>query len=94
MTIIQNLYPKGDLRRTLMVLAAVEAEPGITITRIATQTGLARKTVQDLIEQAVEQAAVVIVKRGSGYSLSGWGPVFKAAGARLVLQCALNARTM
>lgn len=85
-------YPKGDLRRMLMVLAAIEADPGITVARVAAQTSLARKTVQDLIEQAIEQAAVVIEKRGSGYFLSGWGPVFQADGARLVLRCALNAR--
>lgn len=90
----EPLYTKGDLRRMLMVLGAIDAEPGITVARIAALTRLARKTVDVLIRQAVEQAAVVIEKRGSGFQIVEWGPVFKAEGARTVLMCALNAHTM
>lgn len=94
MTSRQCLYPKGDLRRMLLVLAAIEAAPGVTVTKIAVQTALARKTVDDLILQAKEQGAVGIRKDGSGFHLDHWGPVFRAEGARRVLHCALNARTM
>ncbi len=87
-------YPKGDLRRMLMVLGAIAAQPGITLVEIEKATGLARKTAFSLIEQAIEQAGVQIEKRGSGYRMRAFGPVFKPAAVNFPLQCALNAHMM
>lgn len=66
----------------LVVLAAIEAIPDATVLRIAERTGLDRKTVSDLIEQAVSQAGVGIEKTGSQYRIKDWGPVIRAEGAR------------
>lgn len=87
-------YPKGDLRRMLMVLGAIDSQPGITLVEIEKATSLARKTAFSLIQQAIEQAGVQIEKRGSGYRIKSFGPVFKRSGVNFPLQCALNAHTL
>lgn len=82
-------YPKGDLRRTLVVLAALDARPA-TILQLASKTGLDRKTVTDLLDQARNQAGVEIIKDGPIYSVRDWG-IFKKTAVKKLLQCALNA---
>lgn len=84
-------YPKGDLRRMLMVLGALQEAGGATITQIVKRTGLDKKTVSDLIVKAQEQAGVQVLKEGSRYSIESLGPVFKASGCKLALTGALNA---
>lgn len=84
-------YPKGDLRRMLVVLAAIDSMPVATLVKIVARTGLDKKTVFNLIQQAAEQAHVSIQKAGPIYSISDWGPVFKKAGAKMALTGALNA---
>ncbi|MBP8275330.1 MAG: hypothetical protein KAX55_00355 [Propionivibrio sp.] len=87
-------YPKGDLRRMLVVLAAMDLPQGASLVQIAERTGLDKKSVTRLIEQAREQAGVVILKRAAVYYVESWGPVVKKAGAKLALTGALNAPTM
>lgn len=84
-------YPKGDLRRMLLVLAAIDDLPGATLVKIAERTGLDKKTVFNLIHQASVQAHVGIIKTGPVYMITDWGPVIKRAGAKLALTGALNA---
>ena len=86
-------YPKGDLRRMLCVLAALD-DSETTLVQIARRTGLDKKTVQNLLFQAGAQAGVVIVKDGPSYAVADWGPVIKSSGARKALQGALNAPTV
>lgn len=79
-------YPKGDLRRMLVVLAAIaELRPHATVVRIALRTGLDRHTVMGLITQAVEQAGVTIAKEGPLYRITNWGAVIQRDGAKAVL---------
>ena len=52
-------YPKGDLRRMLAVLGAIDSGH-CTLVQIAAVTGLDKKSVTSLIAQAGEQARVVI----------------------------------
>ncbi|MFA5627452.1 MAG: helix-turn-helix domain-containing protein [Thiohalomonadaceae bacterium] len=87
-------YPKGDLRRMLLVLGAIDAIPDATLVKIAARTGLDKKTVSNLIQQAVEQARVVIEKYGPVYAITDWGPVIKKAGTKMALTGALNAPSM
>jgi len=82
-------YPKGDLRRMLGILAALDDGPA-TILQIADKTGLSRKTVADLLDQARDQAGVEIAKDKSFYSVREWG-IFKKTAVKKLLQCALNA---
>jgi len=84
-------YPKGDLRRMLAVLAAIDTPQGSSLVRIAADTGLDKKTVTSMIEQARVQADVSIEKDGAIYRVTDWGRVIKKSGARLALTGALNA---
>lgn len=84
-------YPKGDLRRMLSVLAAIDSMPHASLVKIAAKTGLDKKTVTSLIAQAREQAGVKIIKTGPIYTLENWGPVFKQEGAKMALTGAFNA---
>lgn len=86
-------YPKGDLRRMLSVLGAIEAGH-CTLVQIVAATGLDKKTITTLIAQACEQACVSISKTGAVYSLDAWGPVLKKEGAKKALTGALNAPTI
>lgn len=83
-------YPKGDLRRMLAVLGAIEAGH-CTLVQIVAATGLDKKSVTSLIAQAGEQARVVISKNGAAYTIEAWGPVLKKEGAKKALTGALNA---
>lgn len=87
-------YPKGDLRRMLAVLAAIDALAPATLVKLAERTGIDKKTVTNLIEQAREQAGVIVVKSGAEYSIEEWGPIIKKAGAKMCLTGALNAPNM
>ena len=83
-------YPKGDLRRMLAVLGAIDAGHK-TLVQIVAATGLDKKSVTSLITQAVGQACVSISKTGAMYTIEAWGPVLKKEGAKQALTGALNA---
>jgi hypothetical protein len=87
-------YPKGDLRRMLVVLAAIDKPGGATLVQIAAKTGVDKKTVTRLVEQAGQQADVLIKKKGPVYSIAAWGPLFRRSGTKLVLTGALGAPTI
>ena len=79
-------YPKRDIRRMLIVLAAIaELRPHATLVRIAVRTGLDRHTVTGLMDQARAQVGVTISKVGTVYRIVSWGPVIRPSGARLAL---------
>jgi hypothetical protein len=84
-------YPKGDLRRMLAVLGAIEGMRDATLVKIVARTGIDKKTVTTLIAQAGEQARVLIDKNGPVYEIADWGPVFKKSGGKMALTGALNA---
>ncbi|CRP80799.1 hypothetical protein LDZ95_19545 [Pseudomonas aeruginosa] len=79
-------FPKGDLRRMLVVLAAIDSTPDATLVKVVARTGLAKKTVTDLIAQAGSQAMVKISKQGPVYAIEDWGPLLKKAGVRQLLK--------
>jgi hypothetical protein len=85
-------YPKGDLRRMLAVLAAIDAL-GLeaTLGRIVERSGVDKNTVTTLVAHAAAQAGVHVSKSGTVYRLEDWGPVLRKKGAHLALQGALNA---
>jgi hypothetical protein len=87
-------YPKGDFRRTLSVLAAIDSLQPATLVKIVERTGIDKKTVTSLIEQARVQIGVGISKNGAVYAIEDWGPVIKKTGARMALTGALNAPTI
>lgn len=76
-------YPKGDLRRMLVVLGAIHQCGEATLVQIVARTGLDNKTVSDLIAKAQEQAGVIMEKSGSSYRITSLGPVLKKNGLLL-----------
>ena len=79
-------YPKRDIRRMLIVLAAIaELRPHATLVRIAMRTGLDRHTVTGLVDQARAQVGVTNSKVGTVYRIVSWGQVIRPSGARLAL---------
>jgi hypothetical protein len=84
-------YPKGDFRRLLAVLAAIDGDEGATLVQIVAKTRLDKKSVTHLIAQAREQAGVNITKTGPTYHIADWGEIIKRAGAKKVLTGAFNA---
>lgn len=85
------MYPKGDLRRMLVVLGAIQEAGDATLVQIVARTGLDKKTVSDLIAKSQEQAGVQIAKVGASYSITELGRVFKSSGIKLALTGVLNA---
>lgn len=83
-------YPKGDLRRMLAVLGAIDAGH-CTLVQIVASTGLDKKTVTALIAQAGDQACVAVSKTGASYSIEAWGAVLKKEGVKKAFTGALNA---
>ena len=83
---VRCTYAKGDLRRMLMVLGAIDDKGGATLVQIASATGLDKKTVQDLVAKASVQAGVKVCKTGTVYSVEDWGPVIRKSGAKLALR--------
>lgn len=73
-------YPKGDLRRMLAVLAAIHWLNGATLLDIVGFTGLDKKTVTRLIEQAQQQAGVQLRKKVFTYQVVDWGPIIRPDG--------------
>ena len=84
-------YPKGDLRRMLGVLAAIDTPAGATLVQIAARTGLDKKSVTSLIAQAMEQAYVSVEKEGPTYRIADWGEILNRKGVKKVLTGAFNA---
>lgn len=77
-------YPKGDLRRMLAVLGAIEQLPQPTLTSIAIALGFGPKgghTVARLIEQARKQAYVGVSKSRFCFRIDTWGPFLRRDGA-------------
>lgn len=91
--VIMPAYPKGDLRRMLAVLGAIDAGHD-TLVQIASVTGIDKRSVTHLIGQAADQARVKITKVGPTYLINGWGPFLRQDGAKKALQGALNAPTI
>lgn len=78
-------FPKGDLRRMLAVLAAIDSLKGATLLEIVSFTGLDKKTVTRLIEQAQQQAGVQLSKEVYTYHVVDWGPIIRRSGLLKVL---------
>ncbi len=71
----------------LSVLGAIAlSKDGATLVAISEKTGLDRKTASDLIQQAAEQAGVVISKDGSIYRMVDIGRTFKLVGLKAAIE--------
>lgn len=87
-------YPKGDMRRLLSVLAAIDRPQGARLFEIVQATGLDKRTVSLLIEQAGAQAGVQINRAEFSYHVADWGPILRQTGVKLALSGEITARQL
>ena len=79
------VYEKGDMRRLLAVLAAIHEIPDATLVKVVARTGIDKKSVTFLMEQAVYEAGVVIEKDGSVYRIADWGAIAEPGATKALL---------
>lgn len=75
-------YARGDARRLLMLLAAVDRLPRPTLTTLAAATGHNKGTIARDVERLREQFGVHISKQGPVYRIEDWGRILRPAGVR------------
>ncbi|HEY0820825.1 MAG TPA: hypothetical protein VGD46_18700 [Rhizobacter sp.] len=78
-------YPKGDARRLMVLLAAIEALPRATITTLAEYTEHNKGTIAADIDKLREQFGVAIAFEAPVYRLDDWGPLLRPDGVRQFL---------
>ncbi|WP_454727930.1 MULTISPECIES: hypothetical protein [Cupriavidus] len=75
-------FPKGDVRRLMVLLAAIEALPRATITTLAEATAHNKGTIAADIDKLREQFGVAIAFDTPVYRLDDWGPLLRPKGVR------------
>lgn len=78
-------YPKGDVRRALAVIAAIDYLQGATLVELARFTGYNKGSLPGYLQQAEDQMGVTINKAGPRYRLASWGPMLNAEGVRTLV---------
>ncbi len=78
-------FPKSDLRRTLVVMFALERLNKIaTLHHVAQDINCSRSEAQRAIEVVQEQLGVVIEKNGPAYTITSWGVINRDAALALI----------
>lgn len=89
-------YGKGDFRKVLMVLAALQSlqddRQGVSLLQLVDATGLDKKTVFSSIRLATMQTGVHIEQVKASYRIVDWGPLLLPQGAALALKGKLDGR--
>lgn len=89
-------YGKGDFRKTVMVLAAMQRlqspEKGVSLMSLVDATGLDKKTIFVAIRTATVQAGVHVAQERALYRITNWGPLISPEGAALALKGRLVGR--
>jgi hypothetical protein len=75
-------YPHDDVRRLLVLLAALDLLERPTLQAIADLTSLNPETIDDGIERLGEQFGVQIHKQGHVYRIESWGDILKKTGVQ------------
>ena len=75
-------HKKGDVRRWLVLLAAIDTLETPTLVQLSKYTGHNKGTIPADIEKIKEQLSVVITKTGAKYRIDDWGPVLKKGGVK------------
>jgi hypothetical protein len=91
--VVVSCYPKGDLRRLLAVLGAIDQLAHPTLSSISAALGFGPTgghTVRRLMEQASEQAGVKISRVGFTYRIDDWGPALARGGALMAWHARQN----
>lgn len=75
-------YPKGDVRRLFVLLAAIDVLPRPTLTSLAAFTGHNKGTIDPDVQKLRDQFGVDIVRDGPIFSVRSWGLILKKQGVR------------
>jgi hypothetical protein len=78
-------FPKGDVRRLFVLLAAIDSLDRPTLTTLATFTGHNKGTIDADVGRLVEQFAVRIDREGPVFRLLDWGPYLKKSPIKKLL---------
>lgn len=79
-------FPKGDVRRYITLLSAIERLGEPTLVQLERETGHNRGTIPADIEKIREQLCVDIVKDGACYRIENMGPLLIVTGIIKCLQ--------
>ncbi len=80
-------FPKGDIRRLLTLIAAIDQlGDSATLVQLERATGHNRGTIPADIEKIREQLCVNVVKEGAKYRIERLGPLLKKSGLNKCLR--------
>jgi hypothetical protein len=75
-------YPKGDVRRIFVLIAAIDLLRRPTITELEQYTGWNRGSINRDISKISVQFDVSIVKQDGAYRILDWGQVLRREGVK------------
>lgn len=75
-------FPKGDVRRLLVLALAIAELPRPTLTSLSSATGQHKQCVKDDAEKLGLQLGIQVEKTGPVYSIASWGPLFNVKAVR------------
>lgn len=78
-------YPKGDIRRWFVLLAAIDYLERPTITSLSEYTGWNKGSIQRDMSKIEEQLQVVVDKNDSIFEIKDWGNLINPEGLKMCL---------
>jgi predicted transcriptional regulator len=74
-----NIFGKGDIRRTLSVVAVIAELQPITLNQLVVATGMPKGTVQEQLKkfEAGQLPGISLVKNGSAYGVTSDDKIVK-----------------
>ena len=86
MTYEAPTYPKGDIRRALVLAALIDVLPAPRQKDLLKQTGYNPRVFHPYLEQLRTELGMEIeINDEKGYEIISWGPILKASGVRALL---------
>ncbi len=79
-------FPKGDVRRLLVLVAAIDRLERPTITTLAKYTGHNKGVIQKDVAKVSEQLGIIVEKHDATYSVSDWGEIVKKRAVKKFFQ--------
>lgn len=78
-------FPKGDIRRWFVLLAAIDHLEHATLTSLADFTGWNKGSIKRDLPKVEDQLGIVIEKKGAAYSIVSWGDLVSKKGIKKLI---------
>lgn len=78
-------YPKGDVRRPLAVMAALDSMGSASLSDLANFTGYNKGSIPAYVQVLRSQFGVAVNKSGSRYMIESWGTLLNPQGVRQLI---------